>query len=158
MRCRRLFRPTGTGFGGARRESTGRSPCTRPHGRQGNQASRLAACFTAKRERGHPAPFRASRESCRQLLCALTGWDKSAAASRMTGAGPMMTPKRRGNAHPPTVSRLRERGMGGDPIPIRNAFPRQRTDGKRKLSFACLCCKNCILWIFCCLFSGDLLQ
>ena len=48
----------------------------------------------------HPAPFRASRESCRQLLCALTGWDKSAAASRMTGAGAYDDPEKAGQRAP----------------------------------------------------------
>lgn len=149
--------PEPAGFGGAGRKSAGEAPAPGPTKGRGRPASRLAA-VAHPYGGGTSGPF--SRVSGKLPPTSMRfHWrGKSAAASRMTGAGPMMTPKRRGNAHPPTVSRLRERGMGGDPIPIRNAFPRQRTDGKRKLSFACLCCKNCILWIFCCLFSGDLLQ
>lgn len=158
LRCRRLFRPTGTGFGGARRESAGRSPCTRPHERPGETGIQARRLFHSQEGTGTYGPFSPAQGKLPPTFMRFHWRGKSAAASRMTGAGPMMTPKRRGNAHPPTVSRLRERGMGGDPMPIRNASPRQRTDGKRKLSFACLCCKNCILWIFCCLFSGDLLQ
>lgn len=130
-------------------------PAPRKAGEPGVQACRL---FHSQEGTGTYGPFSPAQGKLPPTSMRFHWRGKSAAASRMTGAGPMMTPKRRGNAHPPTVSRLRERGMGGDPMPIRNASPRQRTDGKRKLSFACLCCKNCILWIFCCLFSGDLLQ